>query len=93
VNAEKLQKQRVKQTIEDAIAEGFPTDADEKEALFMEEVGAGERMSSLGADPMESALHFYRAMKVYPQPIELLGIYEKTVPKVSLNFNHESRKS
>jgi len=28
-------------------------------------------------------LCFYRALKVYPQPRELISIYDKTVPKVS----------
>ncbi|RYY31418.1 hypothetical protein EON62_06410, partial [archaeon] len=27
---------------------------------------------------------FYRALKVYPNPRELINIYDKTVPKVSL---------
>jgi len=29
-------------------------------------------------------LCFYRALKVYPQPRELINIYDKTVPKVRL---------
>lgn len=34
------------------------------------------------ADPVEAALCFYKALKVYPQPKELINIYDKTVPKV-----------
>lgn len=34
-----------------------------------------------GADLIEAALCFYRALKVYPQPRELIGIYDKTVAK------------
>lgn len=41
-----------------------------------------------GADNVEAALCFYRALKVYPNPRELINIYDKTVPKVyaSLRF-------
>ena len=38
-------------------------------------------MISLGSKQVESALHFYKALKVYPQPKDLIGIYDKTVPK------------
>jgi MAS20 protein import receptor len=31
---------------------------------------------------MEAALCFYRALKVYPQPGDLINIYDRTVPKV-----------
>jgi import receptor subunit TOM20 len=37
-----------------------------------------------GADNVEAALCFYRALKVYPNPRELINIYDKTVPKVSV---------
>ena len=30
----------------------------------------------------ESAKHFFRGLKVFPNTAELLGIYEKTVPEV-----------
>lgn len=35
----------------------------------------------VGSDQVEAALCFYRALKVYPQPADLIGIYDKTVPK------------
>jgi hypothetical protein len=38
-----------------------------------------------GADNVEAALCFYRALKVYPNPRELINIYDKTVPKVRDN--------
>lgn len=37
-----------------------------------------------GADNVEAALCFYRALKVYPNPRELINIYDKTVPKASV---------
>lgn len=36
----------------------------------------------IGSDNVEAALCFYKALKVYPQPSDLITIYDKTVPKV-----------
>ena len=38
-----------------------------------------------GADDVEAALCFYKALKVYPQPSDLISIYDKTVPKPILD--------
>lgn len=37
---------------------------------------------NLGAPPVEAALCFYKALKVYPQPRDLIPIYDKSIPKV-----------
>ena len=37
------------------------------------------------ASEIDAALHFYKALKVYPQPSDLIGIYDKTVPKPVLD--------
>lgn len=37
----------------------------------------------IGGDPVEAALCFYKALKVYPAPGDLIAIYDKTVPKVA----------
>lgn len=43
---------------------------------------AGSRLMHLsGSDNIEAALAFYKALKVYPQPKDLISIYDKTVPK------------
>lgn len=42
---------------------------------------AGDADSDLGSDNIEAALAFYKALKVYPQPKDLISIYDKTVPK------------
>jgi len=34
------------------------------------------------AHAVDAALAFYKALKVYPQPGDLIGIYDKTVSKV-----------
>lgn len=39
-----------------------------------------------GSDNLEAALAFYKALKVYPQPKDLISIYDKTVPKECLEI-------
>lgn len=76
------QREVIKQVVEEAKLEGFPTSVEEKEAYFLEQVTQGE---TLGTDPsraIEAALAFYKGLKVYPQPGDLISIYDKTVPKV-----------
>lgn len=78
------QREAIKQAVDEAKEEGFPVSVEEKEAYFLDQVTMGEQ---LGADPsrtIEAALAFYRGLKVYPQPGDLISIYDKTVPKVSV---------
>lgn len=81
--AERGHKERIRQAVDGANEEGFPRDPDETEGYFMQEVAKGEGMCTDGSDPIDAALCFYRALKVYPQPRDLISIYDKTVPKVS----------
>lgn len=46
----------------------------------------------IGSDNVEAALCFYKALKVYPQPSDLITIYDKTVPKVSCPIIYEEHK-
>lgn len=80
--AERSQKEKIRKVVDDANEEGFPRDPEETEAYFMQEVARGEGMCTDGSDPVDAALCFYKALKVYPQPRELISIYDKTVPKV-----------
>jgi len=85
------QKAAIKAAVEESKEEGFPTDVEEKERYFMNEVARGEVLCqdgmSLGSsDQIEAALCFYKALKVYPQPKDLITIYEKTVPKPVLDI-------
>jgi import receptor subunit TOM20 len=82
--AEQGQKERIKQAVIEANEDGFPRDPEETEGYFMQEVAKGEGMCQDGSDPVDAALCFYKALKVYPQPRELITIYDKTVPKVCL---------
>ncbi|KAI5806759.1 putative mitochondrial import receptor subunit [Peziza echinospora] len=67
--------------------EGFPEDVDQKEAFFMNEVAQGEGLCQEGPErALDAALCFYKALKVYPQPKDLISIYDKTVPKHVLDI-------
>lgn len=49
---------------------------------FMEQVAAGEALFAQGpANFLQAAVAFFRALKVYPAPMELVMIYQKAVPK------------
>ncbi|MCJ1397736.1 hypothetical protein MMC11_000932 [Xylographa trunciseda] len=80
------QKEAIKAAVEAAKEEGFPTDVEDKEAFFMTEVARGEGLCQDGSDQVEAALCFYKALKVYPQPSDLISIYDKTVPKPVLDI-------
>lgn len=47
---------------------------------------SGDSHTNLGSDKVEAALCFYKALKVYPQPKDLISIYDKTVPKEVLEI-------
>ncbi|KAL1889923.1 mitochondrial import receptor subunit tom20 [Ceratocystis pirilliformis] len=74
-------RQRVKIALMQALAQGFPTDVAQKEAYFMEHVGTGEQLSADPSQALDAALAFYKALKVYPTPRDLIRIYDQTVPK------------
>ncbi|RKU49016.1 hypothetical protein DL546_009710 [Coniochaeta pulveracea] len=78
-------RQKIKAAIDAAKEEGFPTGSDEKEAYFLEQVQNGE---VIGADPskiFDAALCFYKALKVYPTPGDLIQVYDRSVPKPILD--------
>ncbi|KAK3318675.1 mitochondrial outer membrane translocase complex, subunit Tom20 domain-containing protein [Apodospora peruviana] len=92
------QRYAIRRFVDEAKEEGFPTAVEAKEAYFLEQVSNGEL---LGADhhrttnsvvhttatkAVEAALSFYRALKVYPTPGDLIGIYDKTVAKPILDI-------
>ncbi|PVU85895.1 hypothetical protein BB560_006869 [Smittium megazygosporum] len=59
----------------------LPNSPEEKEQYFMTQITAGE--TYIKDDPMseKAAIAFYSALKVYPNPVQLIMIYEKSVPK------------
>lgn len=83
--ADNAQKQKIRAVVDEANEDGFPRDSEEMQAYFMQELERGEQMCTDGSDPVDAALCFYKALKVYPQPRELISIYDKTVAKVCHN--------
>ncbi|KAL9103907.1 MAG: hypothetical protein Q9163_001100 [Psora crenata] len=75
------QKKAIRDAVEQAKEEGFPTEIEDKEAYFMQEVGRGETLCQDELYRVQAAICFYKALKVYPQPRDLISIYDKTVPK------------
>ncbi|KAL8644524.1 MAG: hypothetical protein Q9210_007212 [Variospora velana] len=75
------QKRAIRQAVDDRQEEGFPTTVEDKESFFMSMVGQGESLCQNEAMHLEAALCFYSALKVYPQPSDLVAIYDKTCPK------------
>ncbi|KAF9006688.1 MAS20 protein import receptor-domain-containing protein [Cyathus striatus] len=67
--------------------EEVPKSPEAKEEYFMNQVSMGEQMSLRGNDfALPAAIAFYRALRVYPSPVELIVIYQKTVPENIFNL-------
>jgi import receptor subunit TOM20 len=81
-----MQREAIKKAVAQAKAEGFPADLEEREAYFMGQVAKGESICAEGTNNIEAAIAFYKALKVYPQPRDLIAIYDKTVPKEVLEI-------
>lgn len=87
---EKKKQEKEVHTVEQLIAsvmkavaaETFPETPEAKEAYFMENVTIGERYVGQGeAFYDQSVEFFYKALKVYPAPLELIMIYQKQLPE------------
>lgn len=59
----------------------IPNDSSMREATFTFNIENAERLSLNSGNEMESAVRFYKALCVYPNPAELLGIYQKSIPE------------
>ncbi|KAF8314782.1 MAS20-domain-containing protein [Clavulina sp. PMI_390] len=60
--------------------EAMPVTAQESEALFLESVAEGDQLAAQG--PLfyfQAAVAYYRALRVYRMPTELLGMYQQNV--------------
>lgn len=68
-----------KALLEDLRANPIPTDLNEREAFFMEQVATGEQKAK--DNSIDAAICFYKALAVYPNPTDILGVYQKTVPE------------
>ncbi|KAF8592444.1 MAS20-domain-containing protein [Ramaria rubella] len=75
-------KEELREALQRVKDEKVPENPEEKEQYFMQSVGVGEQLCAQGeAFYFPAALSFYRALRVYPSPVELIIIYQKTVPE------------
>ncbi|KAF9585201.1 hypothetical protein BGW38_003446 [Lunasporangiospora selenospora] len=73
------------QSVEEALAgiqdEEFPTSMEDREKYCMEQLSAGEALFTQGPEGYGlAAICFFKALKVYPAPAELVMVYQKTIP-------------
>lgn len=66
---------------EDLAQNPLPTDLSKKEEFFLENVAIGEQLANDPNSKIEAALKFYKALAVYPNPTDIMGIYHKTLPE------------
>ncbi|CAG8632484.1 18621_t:CDS:2 [Gigaspora margarita] len=84
----------VKKAVDEVSKESFPTDDAAKEKYFMDQVSNGETLLAEGKERhLDAALCFYKALKVYPNPVELIMIYQKTIPEAVINVIYEMMKA
>ncbi|KAG9076292.1 hypothetical protein FS749_011944 [Ceratobasidium sp. UAMH 11750] len=62
-------------------AEPVPTLSGEREKYFLDQVGIGEQLLAQGpAFELPAALSFYRALRSYPSPVEIIMVFQNTLP-------------
>lgn len=66
---------------EDLAQNPLPTDLSKKEEFFLENVAVGEQLANDPNTKVDAALKFYKALAVYPNPTDIMGIYHKTLPE------------
>ncbi|KAF3989345.1 hypothetical protein FT663_03098 [Candidozyma haemuli var. vulneris] len=64
----------------EVIANPPPVDAASKENYFLEQISTGERLSPAPGKQLQAALSFYKALAVYPNPTDVLNVYQNSVP-------------
>ncbi|KAJ1309036.1 hypothetical protein OPQ81_004717 [Rhizoctonia solani] len=74
-------QEELKEMLDKIKAEPLPTLPAEREKYFMDHVGMGEQMLLRGpAFEVPAALAFYRALRAYPSPMEIIMIFQNTLP-------------
>ncbi|QEL59933.1 hypothetical protein CJJ09_002020 [Candidozyma auris] len=69
-----------KALLADLAANPPPKDASQKESYFLEQISMGERYAPMLGGEVHAALCFYKALSVYPNPTDVLGVYKNSVP-------------
>lgn len=79
--SKQVKVQLVKEILVKSLTEDpIPTDVHKKEEFFMTSVTMGEQLASIPGNELEAALQFYRALSIYPNPTDILNIYQKSIP-------------
>ncbi|KAI9069255.1 MAS20-domain-containing protein [Trametes sanguinea] len=79
--AESANPAEIKAMILKIQGEELPATPDEKEQYFVMQVQLGEQMAQQGpAFYMPAAAAFFRALRVYPSPVEFIMMIQSTVP-------------
>ncbi|KAG8716240.1 hypothetical protein FRC11_006634 [Ceratobasidium sp. 423] len=74
-------QEELKETLDRINAEPLPTLPTEREKYFMDHVGMGEQLLLRGpAFEVPAAEAFYRALRAYPAPMEIIMIFQNTLP-------------
>lgn len=82
-------KNKLHALVKNSLAEDpLPTDLKAQETFFVQEVGRADELTKASdeASLQEAALAFYRALRVYPNPVDLLGIFDKSVKQPVLDY-------
>lgn len=88
-SAEKEQlKTQIEQALRDSLAnDPVPASLEEREKFFVSEIARADELLNQGeSQAIPAALAFYRALSVYPSPVDLLGIYDKSVRQPVLDI-------
>lgn len=85
--AKQVKLQNVREFLTQELAtDPIPSDPTQREATFTTNVEIGERLSMTPGKELESASKFYKALSVYPNPADLLGIYQRSVPEAVYEY-------
>lgn len=81
-------KTQVQQALKNSLEnDPLPEDIEGREKFFVSEIARADELISLGeSHAIEAALAFYRALAVYPNPVDLLSIYDKSVKQPVLDI-------
>ncbi|SMN17989.1 similar to Saccharomyces cerevisiae YGR082W TOM20 Component of the TOM (translocase of outer membrane) complex responsible for recognition and initial import steps for all mitochondrially directed proteins [Maudiozyma saulgeensis] len=60
----------------------IPTDVEGKQLAFNINIEQGDQLAAKPGNELEAASKFYKALTVYPNPADLLGIYSKSLPEL-----------
>ncbi|PPQ68307.1 hypothetical protein CVT25_001395 [Psilocybe cyanescens] len=79
-SSSEINEQALHDVLKGIRSEAGPQTSEEKEGYFMSQINIGEQLSIQGPRMyLPAAAAFFRALRVYPSPVELIGIYEKTI--------------